>query len=233
MTIDGGEGITTRLSELMAGMSVSAFARKCGLPDASIRQYFKGSVPGADKAAQIAERNGVTLEWLVTGRGERHREEQFGRDASAVLVLEHDEKTYSMLTMVERLRFDENELFSLELAEHEDPLLVIGLPADWLQQRGMQPEHVRVWTHRDDTMEPTIRNGDVLLIDTSRRALQRDGIHIVREGGRAKVRRVHWRRDGGLRIMADNPAYPAEEYAAAETDQLEIIGRVMWFGRGI
>lgn len=63
------DGITGRLHELMGEEGPAAFARKCGIPDSSMRQYLKGSIPGADKAAQIADRNGVTLQWLITGEG--------------------------------------------------------------------------------------------------------------------------------------------------------------------
>jgi transcriptional regulator with XRE-family HTH domain len=61
--------ITDRLKELMGGASVLGFAKRCGIPGTTMRQYLAGSVPGADKAAQIAERTGVSLVWLVTGRG--------------------------------------------------------------------------------------------------------------------------------------------------------------------
>lgn len=66
MTIDS---IADRLRQLVGSGSTNAFAKKCELPATSIRQYLDGSIPGADKAAQIAERNDVSLLWLVTGQG--------------------------------------------------------------------------------------------------------------------------------------------------------------------
>lgn len=39
-----------------------------------MRKYLNGSTPGVDKAAQIAEANGVRLEWLATGSGPQRAE---------------------------------------------------------------------------------------------------------------------------------------------------------------
>lgn len=40
-----------------------------------MRKYLNGSTPGVDKAAQIAEANGVTLLWLATGKGPMRTDE--------------------------------------------------------------------------------------------------------------------------------------------------------------
>ena len=61
--------IGDRLKELAGDGSVNGFAKRCGIPGTTMRQYFEGSIPGADKMAQIAERTGVSLVWLITGSG--------------------------------------------------------------------------------------------------------------------------------------------------------------------
>lgn len=65
--------IETRLRELIGDGSVNGFAKAVGLPTATIRQYLEGSIPGAEKAAQIAERCNVSLVWLITGDGPKAR----------------------------------------------------------------------------------------------------------------------------------------------------------------
>jgi len=62
-------GITARLRELMGSRKLAAFARDCGIAASSMRQYLDGSIPGAEKAAQIAARCNVSLVWLITGEG--------------------------------------------------------------------------------------------------------------------------------------------------------------------
>ncbi|MXN99402.1 helix-turn-helix transcriptional regulator [Shinella zoogloeoides] len=82
-------------------------------------------------------------------------------------------------------------------------------------------------------MEETIRDGDVLLIDTSINRIKDNAIYIVVYGDMVLVKRVHGRLNGSLQLISDNPRYPPEEVTSAEVDQLNIAGRVMWFGRTI
>lgn len=62
-------GFSERLSEVMAGRSKNAFAKLVGVSEGAIRQYLEGSLPGIDKAAMIALRTGVRLNWLILGEG--------------------------------------------------------------------------------------------------------------------------------------------------------------------
>lgn len=83
-------------------------------------------------------------------------------------------------------------------------------------------------------MEPTIRDGDVLLVDTSIDSIRDNGIYVVVFNGFVLVKRIHVRRDGGVRLISDNQAlYEPDDVPAAETPSLTIAGRVMWFGRSI
>lgn len=59
--------LTLRLKALIGEDSVSAFARKVGLSESLIRKYLKGSEPSVLKAAKIAKRCNVSLDWLVFG----------------------------------------------------------------------------------------------------------------------------------------------------------------------
>ncbi|TCS35927.1 helix-turn-helix domain-containing protein [Reinekea marinisedimentorum] len=59
-----------RLRVLIGSSSVSAFARKVALSESLIRKYLKGSEPSLSRAAQIARRTEVELDWLAFGQGE-------------------------------------------------------------------------------------------------------------------------------------------------------------------
>lgn len=77
--------IEARIRELVGKGSVNGFAKTVGLPTATIRQYLEGSIPGAEKAAQIAERCNVSLVWLITGEGPKARQSSVD-DKSKVIV---------------------------------------------------------------------------------------------------------------------------------------------------
>ena len=85
-------------------------------------------------------------------------------------------------------------------------------------------------------MEPTIRSGDLLLIDLSQTNVRKDSIYVLRIDELLVSKRLQWMYDGSLVIRSDNPAYGDQVIAAGneyETTALEIIGRVIWFGRCI
>lgn len=88
-------------------------------------------------------------------------------------------------------------------------------------------------TATGDSMETTIRDGDVLLVDTSIDRVKDNAIYVVVYGDVILVKRVHRRINGALQLISDNERYPSEEVPAGEVQLLSIAGRVMWFGRSI
>jgi phage repressor protein C with HTH and peptisase S24 domain len=75
------------------------------------------------------------------------------------------------------------------------------------------------------SMEPTIADGDELLVDRGDRAIGRGGVHVVRLDGALLVKRVT-RIAEGYRVASDNPEFPAIDVAT-----LDVIGRVVWLSR--
>ncbi|TXR51491.1 helix-turn-helix domain-containing protein [Reinekea thalattae] len=58
-----------RLKVLIGNASVSAFARKVGLNESLIRKYLNGSEPTLSRAAKIAQKTAVNVDWLAFGQG--------------------------------------------------------------------------------------------------------------------------------------------------------------------
>lgn len=63
------DGIKERIKLAISNESINAFAKRCGLRESTIRNLLKGTTPGVDKVVLIADTAGVSLEWLITGRG--------------------------------------------------------------------------------------------------------------------------------------------------------------------
>ncbi|MFN3319983.1 MAG: helix-turn-helix transcriptional regulator [Allorhizobium sp.] len=119
------------------------------------------------------------------------------------------------------------------VAVHEEPLEYLAFQADWLRRRGVNPQAARILTARGDSMEETIRDGDILLVDTSINRIRDNAIYVVSYGDMVLVKRIHGRVNGSLQLISDNTRYPAEEVPAEQVNELNIAGRVMWFGRSI
>lgn len=66
-------GFAERLRACIGEEPVASFARRCGFSEGLIRSYLKeGKQPGMTNLMLIAKAAGVTMDWLATGRGDKH-----------------------------------------------------------------------------------------------------------------------------------------------------------------
>lgn len=95
---------------------------------------------------------------------------------------------------------------------------------------GQRTDSLAAMLADSDAMAPTIHAGDQLLLDTSQRTAERDGLYALPGESAPLIRRVCLdpltRR---LNVLADNPAYPSQHQC--ERRSLTIVGRVIWIGR--
>lgn len=235
-----GSTFQQRLEEAIGGESVHAFGKKAGINDTSMRAYLKDTMPGLEKLVAIAEASGVTLDWLARGVGPKHPSPRGSAQPDFVanipgggmILIEAKGHAPSDFALVPRLDIQASA-GNGRVAIHEEPLEYLAFQADWLRRRGVNPAAARILTARGDSMEETIRDGDVLLVDTSIDRVRDNSIYVVVYGDMVLVKRIHGRINGSLQLISDNPRYPAEEVSPGEVDQLNIAGRVMWFGRSI
>lgn len=67
--VEESDALKDRLADVMEGLSVSAFARKCGIGESTLRTYLNGAQPSTDRLISIADTAGVNIAWLAAGRG--------------------------------------------------------------------------------------------------------------------------------------------------------------------
>ena len=78
----------TRLKQIIGEVSVSKFARKCGVTESMLRKYLLGeSVPGTDKLVRVSQVSGVSVRWLATGEGSRSDAAGWDRVTPAQLAI--------------------------------------------------------------------------------------------------------------------------------------------------
>lgn len=96
----------------------------------------------------------------------------------------------------------------------------------WLRNFTNSPPEALFWATGDgDSMEPTIRAGEIFLIDTSHRTPRMtDGIWALALGEIGMVKRLSFQGGGFIELHSDNPLVrpvPVSE------DELHIVGRVI------
>lgn len=84
-----------------------------------------------------------------------------------------------------------------------------------------------------DSMEPTLSDGDEVLVDASDQGSRlRDGIYVLRADDALVVKRVTLKPGGRkITISSDNSAYPS--WDDVDRSEIQVVGRVIWFGRAV
>jgi len=59
-----------RLKHAFEGATMAVVAKRLGIPHATVRNYYNGRLPAPEVLIKIASTTGVSLNWLLLGRGE-------------------------------------------------------------------------------------------------------------------------------------------------------------------
>lgn len=82
-----------------------------------------------------------------------------------------------------------------------------------------------------DSMEPTLKDGDIVLIDTSQKDIrQQDRIWALSYGELGMIKRVRRLPGGSYELMSDNATVKP---VTANDGEMHVVGRVIWIGRRI
>lgn len=97
---------------------------------------------------------------------------------------------------------------------------------EWLRSVTSTPPRHLFWATGDgDSMEPTIRSGEIVLIDRSQETPRiDDAIWAVVDGEIGMIKRMRHHADGTVELLSDNQLVPPRRTA---DDELHIIGRVI------
>ena len=91
-----------------------------------------------------------------------------------------------------------------------------------------EPHALRILRVRGSSMEPELREGDRLVIDTARRVPAPGELFVLWDGDGLVVKRVepaHEPHAPKLRILSANPDYPSY---TRHLDDIHVVGKVLW-----
>ena len=85
---------------------------------------------------------------------------------------------------------------------------------------------------RGSAMTPTLRDGDIAIVDVKSRSVTRDGLYVLHHAGGLVARRLTIAADeGAVTVTCDNESFAAPETTAAAG--LPITGRIVWLGHRV
>lgn len=230
--------IADRLRSLVPERQKAESARNCRMPVKTFTSYLEGVEPSASKLVQLADGLNVNLLWLATGEGPMRPADDAtpatnGTSLSTMVQMQGLPPSIAAdFALIPRLDIRASA-GNGALSYDEEVIDFLAFQASWLRARNVNPDSARVMTAKGDSMEPTIRDGDVLLVDTSIDRVRDNALYIIVFEGLVFVKRIHMKLNGAILLISDNERYPPEEVTPEAAPRLHVAGRVVWFGRSI
>lgn len=218
-----GARIDERLKKLK--LSQAELARRVRISQPTINALIHGNNTTSKHLHRIAAELGTSPAWLA---GETDEDAPVAVAPSALEAL--TEKLD--LAIVPELEIGYSLGGGATIFEQYEQKGVVPFQRAWLRSmmRGTIGE-LFVARGEGDSMQPTILDGDIVLIDTAQKDIrQQDRIWAVSYGDLGVIKRVRRTPKGSYQLMSDNPAIPPVECV---DDEMHVVGRVIWIGRRI
>ena len=83
--MDDNQAFSSRLKKVFEFATMADVGKRLNVPHATVRNYYHGRLPAPEILIKIANETGVSLNWLLTGKGEMYPDAQGGRDLGKAL----------------------------------------------------------------------------------------------------------------------------------------------------
>lgn len=220
------------------GTNPSRFAKEHGFSINAIRYILEGRPPSSRRLAEVCDALG--LEFYVglprAPAGARLDAEQLAGELERLarearrLAGERRERPAQIDQSglyVSAPRYELLAAAGVGAAVGEEVIKgYLGFNRNWLRDQQLMADKLAVIEVQGDSMEPTLHNADIVLLDMRTQALRDGDVYTLRREDELIVKRL--RRQGpNWLIVSDNISYPVEPL----DDNVGIVGRVVWLGR--
>ena len=209
------QSFAVRLREIIGDESIRSFAMRCGLSEATMRHLLGKGKPQLDNLLKIAEVSGVSVEWLAGVKGAQRIAREESRDDGF-------SDTYALVPLYAA----EAAMGNGRVNHSEEVRGMVAFERTLLREEGLNPRHLAAIRARGHSMEPLIRDGALLVFDTSRTRPDGEGVYVVRIGDELLAKRLLPLPGGGVEVHSQAPGWPPRRVEAADLPALGIVGRV-------
>ncbi|WP_242014413.1 XRE family transcriptional regulator [Xylella fastidiosa] len=178
-------------------ISRAQLAKFAGVAVSTLSDLELGSSKSTTVLHKFAERLGVSPRWLETGYGDKY---------AGVFHAPTNEKPSEYVRVC---RIGEGGVDD----DFPEPIRVVEYSASFIRSLvGFLPHPGRLalFTCKGDSMAPTIKAGETVLVDTEARTFESDGIYLVNLGHGQQIKRLHDL--GKLFVVNDNNRMPPFEF---------------------
>nr|DAW79753.1 MAG TPA: Repressor protein CI [Caudoviricetes sp.] len=221
------EIIRERLDQIITEQKINKakLGEVAGVSAQAVNNWYKKGKISVSSAKAIYQKYGYSIEWILGG------------DESQASVTQNDGLTSDLFSnerdLLHKHRIDYYDVRAaagLTGFENSDyPEIISSL---YLTDEGMaqlvgkkSSDGICLVNVPTDSMEPTIRKGDIVFLDTKVNAYSGDGIYAFAIDGALFIKRIQKMIGGGYRMISDNEIYPPEQISDDVCENAKFIGR--------
>lgn len=215
-------GLAERIAQAIdAAGGVRVAMKETGISDSQLRRYQDGkSEPTASNLRALGDHCGVSIDWLIYGRGSVLSDEtirgavSISDDAIWVPILDIRAAAGTGAVNGEGSELGRSP-FSRE----------------FFRTHGVSPDAAQLIRSTGFSMAPTIADRALVMVDRFSRDVVDGEIYVVSLGDEVRIKRVHKAISGKITLKSDNDdkrLFPDEELSPADSMQLRVHGRAFW-----
>jgi phage repressor protein C with HTH and peptisase S24 domain len=228
-----------RLRQVIGDEDYTPWAQVRGLSPSTVEGWLnKGLAPYKKSLGKLVAATGIPVEWWESGEGEP----PVNQALKAMAGFSGEHKPSSHRVVEPRAGYVAIPLYNGvraaagagAIVAHEVSDDALMFQEEWVRfELGARPQDLYLIRVAGDSMEPTLRSGDAILVDRRATRPDREGVYIMRMNNMLLVKRLQALPGGRVRVTSDNPAFAPFDVAVPDLqgDDIAIIGRVVWVGR--
>lgn len=235
---DAAKIYAARLREALGSQTIAEFARRARVSDSAMRAYVDGdSLPGWENAVKIARTLGKDLNWFADwshpidqlAEGLLDVTHQVGR--AIARRREHHPEDFVLLPLYDVRAAAGHGAWN----DAERVKKMLAFRREWIATDLRASPDALVLIYVDgDSMEPTLSDGDVVMVDRLQVEVRSDSIYVFTQDGALLIKRLQRLPAGRFLVISDNERFGRYELdrSSFEGDSpiARMIGRVVWGG---
>lgn len=212
-----------KIAKLKFNDNLSLFARAVGVVQPSLARWVKGEAdPTRTNLVKIAEASGVSLDWLALGVGNMDGVEPQAKKSEVNLIASNDE-TFSVIEDCREVRISAG---GGGFNDEYKPYQTTKVEKAWLDSRRLKAEDCAMFLVSGDSMYPTLKDGEEIIVDRSKKELKDGKIFVLNNEGAMLVKKVQITYNG-ITLISQNTEYVPIELNAEQANNLIVIGQVV------
>lgn len=173
----------------------------------------KSTNPTSAKLAAIAEQLGVSVNYLVSGVQQ---------------VMNPRQREWNDVIEIPTIEIEPAERGNM-LITQENERKPYYFRSDWVSKKlRAHPSELRAVFVNGDSMGATLQNGDMLLVNITKKIPNPPGLFVLFDGMGPVAKRLEMVGPNRARVISDNAQYSAYE---KDLNELNIVGKIVWLAR--